>query len=320
MKVLSWKGPVLAGFFILSACTPPHKRVMNQPVVRVDEASLSAKEFAEKLVYRLKNLDALAAKDPNNVRRSKDSIIADFILEAMTLRFAKSEGIEVSDQELDLEINSFRSSYPDDLAFRRVLAEEGLALADWKEGLRKTLVKRKAIAKISTQSQKPTEDEVQKYYQENKDRFKRAERVFIRQIVVDDLPKAEVIREEAKRKDFAELAKKYSVAPEGKFGGEVGWIEKGSVDIFDKAFQLPIGGLSTVLESAYGFHLFKVERKASAGFASVAEVRKLIEQALLGRKEQASFSAWLDQQIRQSRVLRDNSLIDSMKVETLGKE
>jgi peptidyl-prolyl cis-trans isomerase C len=320
LKFIFLIGPVLAGLFILANCTPPHKRVMNQPVVQVDASVLTAKEFAEKLVQRLKNLDALAAKDPNNVRRSKDGIIADFILEAMTLRFAKAESIEVNDQELEAEINSFRSSYPDDLAFRRVLAEEGLALADWKEGLRKTLVKRKVIAKISSQTQGPKEEEVQKYFQENKEKFKRAERVFIRQIVVDDLPKAEAIREEAKKKDFSTLAKKYSVAPEGKFGGEVGWVEKGTVDIFDKAFQLSIGGLSPVLESSYGFHIFKVERRAAAGYASVAEVRNLIEQSLKGQREQAAFSAWLDQQIRQSRVLRDNSLIDSMKVETLGKE
>ncbi len=301
---------------IFSGCTWSNKSVGSKPVVKVNDEVLTTKALADRLARQLKNLDALSAKDPNNVRRAKEEIIASFILSSLVKKFAADSKISVSDQELETEINSFRASYPDDLSFRRALADENLSLSEWKEELRLTLLERKVNQKVTSQVSAPTALEISAYYNENKERFRRAERILLRQIIVDDLTKAQAIRDEAKKKNFIELAKKFSVAPEGKAGGLVGWVEKGTVDTFDKAFSLPVGGMSQVLESSYGFHIFKVDAKKPPSIASIDEVRPLIEQIVRGKKEQADFSAWLDVQIRQSRVLRDNTLIDSLIVET----
>lgn len=322
MPNLFKKSPGILGLFIFittlifSGCTWSNKSVGGKPVVKVNDEVLTTKALADRLARHLKNLDALSAKDPNNVRRSKEEIISTFILNSLVKKYAAENSISINDKELESEINAFRSSYPDDLSFRRALADENLSLSDWKEELRMTLLERKVNQKVTASVKSPTAEEVSAYYNENKDRFRRADRVLLRQIVVDDLTKAQAIRDEAKKKNFVDLAKKYSVAPEGKSGGLVGWIEKGTVDIFDKAFALPVGGMSQVLESSYGFHIFKVDAKKPASIASIDEVRPLIEQLVRGKKEQADFSSWLDVQIRQSRVLRDNSLIDSLVVET----
>lgn len=277
---------------------------------------MTAKDLAAKLARQLKKFDALTAKDPNNVQRAKEEILRVFIMHCLSTSYAKANQIVVSDEELEKEINTIRSSFPDDLSFRRVLADEGLSITEWKDDLRKVLLERKVFRRVSEKIQKPTSDEMQKYYSENKERYKRKERVYLRQIIADDISKAQTLLAELKKKDFAEMAKKFSVAPEAKSGGLIGWIEKGSVDIFDKAFALPVGGLSQVLESSYGFHIFKVERKAPAGYAALEEVHAEIEQAILGKKEQGEFANWLDKQIRASRVLRNNEVIRAITVET----
>lgn len=302
----------------MASCDLGMSRVASHPVVKVNEHSLSAKDFADRLARRLKNFDALSAKDPNNVKRAKEDVIRVFILQALTEDYAKANKIEVDDSELDQEVNQFRSSYPDDLSFRRVLADESLSMSDWKSELKQTLLSRKVYQSISGKSPQPSPDEIKRYYEENKERFRRKERVYLRQIILDDLSKAQSLRDELKKKDFSDLAKKFSVAPEARNGGLVGWIEKGSVDVFDKAFNLPVGGLSQVLESTYGFHIFKVERKAGAGYSTLEEVKPVIVQALKGQKEQAEFADWLDKQIRSSRVLRDNELLSAISVETRG--
>lgn len=303
----------------LSGCTWNTSRVANQTVVQVNDHKLSTKELARELARRLRKLDALSAKDSNNVRRAKEEIIRNFILASMIDDYAKNEKLSVTEEDLEKSINQIRSSYPDDLSFRRVLAEENLSFSAWKDELKKSLLERRVFAKLSEKAAAPTEAEIRSYYDEHKDRFRRKERAYIRQIIVDEITKAQSLREELKKKDFADTAKKFSVAPEGKTGGIVGWIERGSVDIFDKAFTLPVGGLSQVLESSYGFHIFKVERKAPAGIAALEEVRDVIIQAIKGQKEQGEFAAWLDKQIRASRVLRDNDLISAISVETRGE-
>lgn len=311
---------VFLGFLCtVVGCTFGDSKIAAMPVVQVNQHTLSTKDFAGKLARRLKAFDALSAKDPGNVRRAKEEIIKTFVLQSLANDYAQANHISVDDSELEAEINKFRSSYPDDLSFRRVLAEENLSFSEWREELRQTLLYRKVFKKIGASAPAPSATEVQQYFDQHKDLFRRRERVYLRQIVLDDLTKAQQIKDELKKKDFADVAKKVSVAPEAKSGGLVGWVEKGSVDVFDKAFALPVGGVSPVLESNYGFHIFKVERKAPAGSASLEEVKPLILETLRGQKEQAAFSKWLDEQIRASHVLRDNPLIDSMGVETKAK-
>lgn len=303
----------------MGACDWTGSKLSNKTVLQVNDSKMTAKEFADQLARRLKSFDALGAKDPQNIKRAKNDIIRSYILKCVTSDFAKDQKISIEDEEIEKEIAAFRSSYPDDLSFRRALADENLSLSDWKKDLTFTLLEKKVFKKIGEKIQAPTEEEITKFFDSNKNIFKRAERVYLRQIVLDDLQKAQSIKEELKKKDFAEVASKVSVSPEAKNGGLVGWVEKGTVDIFDKAFSLPINGMSQVLESPYGFHIFKVEKKLPPGFADKSEVRTKIIQALNGKKEQAEFASWLDKQIRNSRVLKDVALIDAITVETRGK-
>lgn len=300
----------------LVSCTWNKQRLAEKPVVKVDDQELSLKDFSDSLSKQLKNFDGLVARSPGQIQRARDSVIRDFLLQAIILRFAKAQGIEISKQEREDEANRIRATYPDDSAFRKVLAEENIALNEWKKSVDENLIQQKVFATFRAKIQKPTEVEIKAYYDENKDRFKHPERVYIRQIVVDEFSKASDLRDAVKKKDFSELARKFSVAPEAKSGGVVGWIDKGSVDIFEKAFTQSTGSVSQVLESPYGFHIFKVDKKEPAGLRRLDEVRSLIENLILSQKEQKEYTQWLDKEIRSARVLIDYELIKQLKVET----
>lgn len=316
------KNPLAKGILFLmiliahSSCDFRRGQLSEKPVIQVNEQQLTAKDFSNKLARDLKKFDAISAKDPANVSRIKNEIIQDFIIECLISEYAKESKIEVSDIELQAELNNFRSSYPDDISFRRVLAEENLSISEWKEELRKSILAKKVFHKISGELINASDSEITRYYQDNKERFKKKEQVYLRQIILDEISKAEAIKDELKQKDFADLARKYSVAPEAKSGGLIGWIEKGSIDIFDKAFDLKVGGISPILESPYGFHIFKVEKRIPAGYSDPSSVKKLIQSLIQGQKQQAIFSSWLDKQIRRSRVFKDSNLISGIKVET----
>lgn len=303
-------------------CTSSKNQVENTVVLQVNDRKLTVHDFSERLARKLRNFDALSAKDPGNLLRSKDDIVRQFIMESLVQDYALIKQISVQDQELNKEVNDIRSSYPDDVSFRNVLAEENISFANWQEQLRMSILQKKVFNSISTESQakkvsaKENDLALHKLYDENKERYRRKERIYLRQIVTDDLGKANDLKEAIKKKDFASIATKFSVSPEAKNGGLVGWIEKGSVDIFDKAFLLPPGGVSQVLESSYGFHILKVEKKAPAGFATFEEVKPVLEQTLSAQREQADYTAWLDKQIRASRVFKNNELIRAIVVDT----
>ena len=319
------KSPAKTGLFLfltlffLSGCFFRSNNLAQKPVVQVNkDYVLVAKDFADQLARRLKTFDALAAKDPNNIQRAKDDILRDFILKSLIKDFAAKNKLKISSSDVDVEINKIRSSYPDDLTFRRFLAAQNLSFVEWRDEIESMLLQRKVFKLIGEIIPSPTATEMESYYNQNKDLFKRKERILLRQIVIDDEARANLLKDELKKKDFAELAKKFSVAPEAKKGGLVGWVEKGSVDTFDKAFLLPVGGVSQVLESPYGYHIFKVEKKEAASHASYDEVKEFLRQSVLAKKEQAEFANWLDKQIRSSNVLKNVELIKAMDVETRG--
>jgi len=322
--MFSFRGPAIAGLFIYSlvcllGCPSNTAKVGTKPVAQVNDHVLTAKEFANQLARKLKAYDALLAKDPNTVIRTKEGLLNDFVARSLTLDWAIANNVTISDASLDKEVERMRASFPDDLSFRRSLAKEDLSFSEWRDNLRYVLIEREVFKKITANIQAPTDQEMQSYYNENKERFRRRESIWIRQIVVDDEAKIDAIKDELKKKDFESLAKKYSIAPESSQGGVVGWIEKGSVDFFDPLFEGPLNTNRTI-SSPFGKHLVRVEKKRPAGFSDIGEVRALITQEVRGRREKAIYTAWLDAQLRSSRILKDYETINKMKIDTKVKD
>ena len=71
----------------------------------------------------------------------------------------------------------------------------------------------------------------------------------------------------AKGEGFDEAAAKHSDCPSGKQGGSLGSFGRGQmVPEFDKtAFELPVGELSPVIETQFGYHIILVDKKKEAG-------------------------------------------------------
>jgi peptidyl-prolyl cis-trans isomerase C len=83
-----------------------------------------------------------------------------------------------------------------------------------------------------------------------------------------------------------EVARRASIAPEGKNGGELGWIERGAgfPEVFEACFTLPLNAVSEVTPSPYGFHLFKVVEKRPASRRALEQARAEIAERLLRDK------------------------------------
>jgi peptidyl-prolyl cis-trans isomerase D len=89
--------------------------------------------------------------------------------------------------------------------------------------------------------------------------------------------------------DFPKLAKQYSEDPGSKDkGGDLGWILKGqTVPEFQQvAFSLPVGQVSGLVQTQYGFHIIKVLGKETAHTKSFDEVKPQILQGLLADRVQ----------------------------------
>ena len=309
---------IMAAISSLVSCTKDDEYT-KKVVVKVKDHELTAKDFADKIARRLKQFDALTAKDPGNVLRTKENVVSDFIIDSIIKIYANENGIKVEKVEIDAEVNSLREKYPDDLSLRRILSQEGISLEQWSNLIQIQILKRKVFDKLKEQIKAPTSQEIKDYYKEFKDEFTRPEAVKLRQIVLSKESDARRIKQELRRgKNFKELAKKYSIAPEAQNEGETDWIEKGTLEVFDRAFRMRTGARSDVLESPYGYHIYKVLKKQKAGKLSFKDSEDKIRALLVAKREKDIYTKWLEKQVRETRVFRDDKLIEAIQVQTRG--
>lgn len=281
---------------------------------------MTTKEFSNKLAMRLRELDSLAAKDPNVNSRVKDEIINSFIVRSLMIDWALKNKISVSDSETEAETNRIRAIYPDDLAFRRMLAEESTSFAEWQANLKLSLLEKKVSAEINKVVTNPTEQEIKAFYTENKETFRLKERVFLHQIVLKDQVRAEYIKQELKKEPFDVLAKKYSIAPEATSGGIVGWVEKDTVDFFNPTFKWGLNQVGEIVSSPFGFHVIKITKKEPERIPTLEEERTKVKRRIIELKEKSAYVSWIDKELRSSSVFKDVELISNLKIETRGSQ
>lgn len=304
--------------FVGCSCTEAG-RLARKPVLKINSREISTQEFADRLALELKDYDALQVKDDATLNRAKLAVSDRFIIETLANEYAEKNHIEVTKQDLDNEINKVRARYPDDLAFRRSLAEENLPFDKWRADLANTILQQKIKAQVSSNVAEPTEAEMKAYYEKEKAQFNRPARVQLRQILTDKEDNARRMLDEIQAgKDIGKLAQEFSLAPEASNGGKTGWIEKGTLEVFDSAFKMPVGAKSKVLKSPYGYHIFEVLKKEPEAHLSFQEAKAKIKPLLKERKDQEAFMSWLEHELKASKVMRDDKLIDAIQVSTRG--
>lgn len=160
----------------------------------------------------------------------------------------------------------------------------------------------------------PSEDEINRYYEDNLALFQREKQVRAQHILLrvkPDASHAEVdnIRAQAQKildeartgKDFAALAKKYSQdEATAKKGGELGFFSSKQMDkdFSAAAFSLQPGEISELVRTPHGFHIIKLEEITDAKTAPLKEVRGEIEKDIRSQGAQ-------DIAYKQARNLRD---------------
>ncbi|GAA0124048.1 MAG: peptidylprolyl isomerase [Clostridium argentinense] len=141
------------------------------------------------------------------------------------------------------------------------------------------------------------DNEIEEFYNNNKDMFKTEETVAAKHILVDSKEKAEKIIEEIKNgKLFEDAATEYSICPSKAQGGNLGEFGRGRMvpEFEEAAFNLEIGVISEPVKTQFGFHIIKVEDKKQPSVKPLEEVKSMIASNLLHEKQNKEFLALVE--------------------------
>jgi parvulin-like peptidyl-prolyl isomerase len=269
-------------------------RSEEKVVLTVGERNITTDEFKRDIKYITSGM----GMTNEGMKFVIDPLVSKLVDHYLILEYGRQRGISISEKELELEIRAIMKDYPNEAVFRQMLLQRYLDYEKWKEGLRQQLLVQKIMRKVSENIAPANFDEIKAYFDTHQDEFKRPEMVKFRQIVTRTKDEAEDIRNRLKKgENLGDLAKKYSITPEAQNGGEVGWVSKGELqESMEKAiFALPVGKISPITKTSYGYHIFEVQSKRPEGLEELSEAMEEIESVLFRHKQEKFYERWLIQ-------------------------
>ncbi len=235
---------------------------------------------------------------PDKLKDVEKDALKELVKKHLLLEYAKQKGYKISDSIIEREEKKIRKAFGSKEAFEAGLKRSNLTYDEFKNELRNDLVMQKLYDKeIRTDF---SDEELKKYYEKNRYKFKVPEKIKVRIIYVRNDPtdpkgreKARKRAEEALKKikageKFADIASKYSNAMSRIKGGDMGFIHKGMLDepIEKVAYSLKKGQMSDIVETPKGFYIVKLEEISPAVQLSFDQVKKRLQKELKAKYEE----------------------------------
>ena len=328
-----YKALLIIALIFFSSCDFISSKILTKPIVQVENYSLSAQDFSKELAIKLKDLDALSAKDPKILSVFKDQIINDFVISTFVTLWFKENSLTLSPAEIDVEVKSMLSAYPTDALFRELLSEARLSYSEWLQKVEAVLMKKRLLVALAKDAPKISDEELLSYYNSNRSRYEQPEAVLLAHILVNDDGEAEIVKNLLRKQPFTEVAKKYSSAYNPESKDVYGWIERGYAPELEKSFKQGIGETLGPVKLSDGIHIFRLMEKKPFKIRTFAELTEMtkpqkdkirtfaeaqnqITSEVRALRETARFTSWLDVQIKKYRVKKNLNMLDSIRVET----
>jgi peptidyl-prolyl cis-trans isomerase C len=239
--------------------------------------------------------------------------VNDMIATKLLLKLAEAEGCKPDPVKAEEEFKKITAQLPPE-QLAETLAKQGMTADAIKGRIAIGLAIQKWIEEKVATNIKVSDEDAEKFYNENLERFKKPETVRASHILVKvdeiDPEKAKTMTDEQKKKasdelkqqalkkaqdilaklkqggDFAKLAVENSACPSKEKGGDLGAFERGKMTpVFEKAaFSLKPGEMSDVVETEFGYHIIKTTEKIDSGTTPFNEVKGFLVEGLKKQK------------------------------------
>ncbi len=288
---------------------------LKDPIAIVDGAPISKNDLEKAFK------EAVGASGVNTTTLTADQKLQGYnqILDALIMEKIvekKSTGTEVSDADLNAEVEKIKKQFPNNEAFEAELKKSGQTQDQFLANLKKSMRQTKWIKSQMQGKDEISDADAQKFYNENIKQFTNPDMVKATHILflVPAGASDKVVKEKEaaakaaieranKGEDFTKLATELSEEPGAKQrGGDLGFFSKEQMvpEFANAAFTQKVGSISeTPVKTKFGFHVIKVTDKKPAGTSTFAEVKPNIVSYLQNKKRRELFKATM-QQLRQS--------------------
>lgn len=226
-------------------------------------------------------------------KKALDSLIES----SLTQQEADKYQIIVSDEQVEDAIKNVKQSKGlSDEALEEALKKEGVSLNEYRENIRKQILRVLLVNQAVKSKVIITKAEIEQYYNEKKDEYTGVKKYHLRNILMEDKEQISKVKQLLdENKDFIELAKQYSTAPNASDGGELGLFELSSFpdNIRDSISKLSKGEHTDIISTARGVQIFYVQDIVMDGGKTLEQASDEIHGLLYDREVEQKFANWM---------------------------
>jgi peptidyl-prolyl cis-trans isomerase C len=294
----------------IMGCQKEDTNLPQGVLAKVNEEFITLEEFNNEL-RDIKLEHGKLPEDTESLDQLKTTFLDQIINRKLILGEAQRMDISVSEDEINKTILALKRDYPGE-SFKAMLGARGMSFEEWKRRLMEKLLAEKVIQAVTQFNASIDDKLVKQYYEEHIEEYSFPEQVRARQIVVAAENEATtILRSLRKGEDFEKLAKEKSMMPERLYGGDLGFFARGEMpEAFDEVFHLKVGGVSKVIKSPYGYHIFKVEEKVEAKVREFDEVKDEITHRIRKKKSEEIYYNWLSGLRAKAKVKINKQLLE----------
>ena len=301
---------LLFSALVCSTAASAEKGSTPGPVATVNGTAITRQAF-DREMNMIQQRQAASGQplDRSMLMKWQDKILEGLIERELLYQEIKKAGIKAAPESVDNQLNEIRKRFPDEKTFEKALADMGLSDAELRSRIEKEQAIQTWIETNFFEKSTVSEEETKAYYDAHPEMFVQPESVKARHILIKvdqnaaDTEKAGARKkiEEIQKKlkeggDFEALAKELSEDTSRDRGGDLGYFTKGRmVKPFEEAaFSLPVGQVSPIVETTFGYHLIEVLDRKPESKTSYEEAKERIQQVVRNEKVRTQLRAHID--------------------------
>lgn len=227
--------------------------------------------------------------------------ILDVLIEREVLLQAASKRNLLTDKELEDAQKSYLAMYGGEDNLKKVLANSGTSIDDFKANLKSDLLLKKYYEEEVAKKVNVSDEEISKEFKDNPSKYAEQPSVRARHILIsvpqgspeekqkEALDAINAIYEEVNKPgvDFGAVAKARSDCPSKEKGGDLGFFTKEMMvpEFANQAFSMKPGEISKPVKTQFGHHIIKLEEVKAGGTPKLEDVKEDISQTIRMNKE-----------------------------------
>ncbi len=300
------------------------EKINARVIATIGDTEITYGEYKEQLDYTIALYEAYLFgagyfSQPENaeqLEQTRNDLVDSLIEFEALYQTAMSQGIEVTEEDIDEEIEEIIETQGDD-SFEAQLESSNLTLEEYREVLKPDLYVR-ALEEEVMKDFSITEAEAEAYYEENKTQYLDGEDLATAShILVESEDDAEMVLDLAKKgnTDFATLATTFSKDSSASEGGSLGefnrttMVAEFTAAVFDQGHG--VGLVPEYIETEFGYHIIYIEAIEFAEQKTYDEVKEEVMEDATEVAYDAEWAAKSEEFVAAIEVVKYENVIHS---------